>query len=172
MKSCLRMGAVALSFLLVSGMSSCSKKSSPTGPVVNLGDSTVLQGTWLGTDQGADTYTWAYIFAGNSLVIQRDSVTLDSGVYSIDTLVTPHTMSIQIIKADSVSNSGTPVPIVSETGKTINTIYQVNTSGSFILMYVLMNAPGVSSPDSASDVAAGSTNDSLLILRSQSNIGG
>ena len=82
MKFYVRMSVVSLSLLLISGMFSCSKKSNPAGPVVNLSDSTYLQGTWLGDDQGADTYTWAYIFAGNSLVIQRDSITLDSGVYS------------------------------------------------------------------------------------------
>ncbi len=156
--------------LLISGIFSCSKKSNPTGPVVNLSDSTYLQGTWLGDDQGADTYTWAYIFAGNSLVIQRDSITLDSGVYSFDTLVTPHTLSIQLIKADSVSDSGKIVPLVSENGKTISTIYYVSTSGSFVLMHVLMNAPGAPLPDSTVDAA--SNNDSLLVLRWQTNIGG
>jgi len=125
-------------------------------------DSTYLQGIWLGTDQLGDENTWAYIFTGNTLVIKVDGVTQDSGFFSIDTLVTPYSMSIQIIKAANASYNGA----------TIKTIYKVNTSGSFILMYVLMNAPGVPSPDSASYIAAGSTNDSLLILRSQSNIGG
>jgi hypothetical protein len=67
-------------------------------------------------------------------------------------------MNIQLIKAENAANNG----------KTISTIFYVSTSGSFVLMHVLMNAPGAPRPDSSVDAA--SNQDSLLVLRWQTNI--
>jgi hypothetical protein len=87
-----------------------------------------------------------YLFKGNCLRIQLDSITQDSAVFSIDTnfVVHPSTDSTATYYAmDMKVISALNAP---DAGKTIKTIFRVNIFGSFTMLEVIKNTPGAARP--------------------------
>ena len=138
----------ALLFLV----SSCGDKSSPTaptGPVVNKNAVTIFEGFWKGLDTGATSDYLMYTFTGNQIVMQSDSVTQDSGVFTLDFSAKPdsndttvHNIDIQIIK--DVKNP-------QNNGKTIQSICSFTTPGSFTYFSYVLNNPGTPRPTTFMD---------------------
>jgi hypothetical protein len=146
-------GMTSIFFVFVSlFVFSCGDKSNPTapaGPVVNKNAVTLLDGFWKGLDTGATTDYLMYTFTGNQIVMQSDSVTQDSGVFTLDFSAKPdpndttvHTINIQIIK--DVKNP-------QNNGKTIQSIFSYTTPGSFTYFTYVLNNPGANRPTTMAD---------------------
>ena len=145
MKGLIRISIVCFSLFFL--LSSCGDKSNPTAPTIptiNLSAKTLLEGFWKGYDTFPTTDTLDYIFTGNQIVMQSDSITQDSGIFTLNTSVKPDTADTAVHNIDIYIIKDVKNP--QNNGKTIQSIYSFTNPGSFTFFTYILNNPGAQRP--------------------------
>ena len=96
---------------------------------------TELEGTWLGRNiDGIDQTDRTYVFSTNTVVIDSNAVETDSGTFSLDTMTSPKSIDIHVLRS----------PNSQDAGKTILARYNLSAN----VLEITANAAGSQRPDS------------------------